>query len=173
MNWPSGQLTAWQTDLESPAQEAVGPLSSVAYVGTPIGGPNSLAGAETGELFFAVFRSYLWPSQTPVVRFERLGNVRDFEKSGRIQVSKRSNHEGLAILRKMREESATKDRGKQERDWLARHRQEYAGQWVALLGNRLISHSTSAKEVFSAANAAGVDALVLRIEDKKLRFAGW
>jgi Family of unknown function (DUF5678) len=73
----------------------------------------------------------------------------------------------------MQEQSAAKDQENMERDWLAKHRREYAGQWIALLGDRLISHSPNASDVFSAARAAGVKALVLRVEDKDLRFAGW
>ena len=35
--------------------------------------------------------------------------------------------------------------------WIAEHLQEYAGQWVALHGDRLLSHSTDAREVFATA----------------------
>jgi hypothetical protein len=35
--------------------------------------------------------------------------------------------------------------------WIAEHRQEYAGQWVALHGDRLLSHSTDAREIFAKA----------------------
>jgi hypothetical protein len=73
----------------------------------------------------------------------------------------------------MQQELALKDRDQLERDWLAAHRGEYAGQWIALLGDQLISHSRSAKEVFLAARAAGGPALVLRVDDNELRFAGW
>lgn len=40
--------------------------------------------------------------------------------------------------------------------WLAKHREEYAGQWVALDGDRLIAHGLDAKVVYAAANASGV-----------------
>lgn len=40
--------------------------------------------------------------------------------------------------------------------WLAEHAREYAGQWVALDGDRLIAHGPDAREVYAAANASGV-----------------
>lgn len=52
-----------------------------------------------------------------------------------------------------------------DRQWLKDHRDEYAGQWVALKDGRLISHSPNAKEVFAATDAAGhPDALVVFVE---------
>lgn len=39
--------------------------------------------------------------------------------------------------------------------WIKEHRQEYAGQWVALDGDRLLSHGMNAKEVFAAARQTG------------------
>ena len=39
--------------------------------------------------------------------------------------------------------------------WLREHSEEYAEQWVALDGDRLIAHGTNAQEVFDAANADG------------------
>lgn len=50
--------------------------------------------------------------------------------------------------------------------WLSEHKHEYAGQWVALDGERLIGHGTSAKEVYALADAAGVkNPLVTRVDD--------
>jgi hypothetical protein len=59
--------------------------------------------------------------------------------------------------------------------WLDAHRDEYAGQWVALDGDRLICASANAKEVYAAAQAAGItDALIVRVEPRgALPFAGW
>ena len=52
-----------------------------------------------------------------------------------------------------------------ERQWLKEHCDEYAGQWVALKGNQLISHGPNAKEVHAAAKAAGhPDALLEQVE---------
>jgi hypothetical protein len=49
-----------------------------------------------------------------------------------------------------------KDRSR-EMDWLAAHRHEYAGQWVALDGDRLIAASPSRAEISVAAKADGAD----------------
>lgn len=52
-----------------------------------------------------------------------------------------------------------------DRQWLAEHRDDYAGQWVALEGGQLISHGINAKEVHQAAQSAGhLDALLVRVE---------
>lgn len=53
----------------------------------------------------------------------------------------------------------------QEREWLRLHRDEYASQWVALEGNRLISHGPEFKEVVAAARQAGIsDPLVIYVQ---------
>lgn len=52
-----------------------------------------------------------------------------------------------------------------DRQWLAEHRDKYAGQWVALKDGQLISHGLKAKEVHQAAQDAGhLDALLVRVE---------
>lgn len=62
-----------------------------------------------------------------------------------------------------------------EAAWLEQHCEEYAGQWVALDGERLVAASTNAKDVLAAARAAGVaDALIVRVESRDaLPFAGF
>ncbi len=52
-----------------------------------------------------------------------------------------------------------------DRQWLNDHRDEYAGQWVALKYGQLISHGTDLKVVHAAAKAAGhPDALLELVE---------
>jgi hypothetical protein len=52
-----------------------------------------------------------------------------------------------------------------DHQWLADHRDEYAGQWVALKFGHLISYGNSAKEVHRAAQDAGhQDALLVLVE---------
>jgi hypothetical protein len=53
-----------------------------------------------------------------------------------------------------------------EMKWLSEHQHEYGGQWVALKGDQLIAHGKSAREVYAAADAAGVGIpLVTRVDD--------
>jgi hypothetical protein len=50
--------------------------------------------------------------------------------------------------------------------WLSEHAREYAGQWVALDGDRLIAHGPDARDVYAAADADGAYLpLVTRVED--------
>lgn len=41
--------------------------------------------------------------------------------------------------------------------WLHENREKYAGQWVALDGDRLIANGSTAKEVYSKAKAGGFE----------------
>ena len=67
------------------------------------------------------------------------------------------------------------DRFAQEMEWLQENRAEFAGQWVALDGKRLLAYGTSAREVFAAARESGVhEPLVLKVEaSDALPFGGW
>jgi hypothetical protein len=60
-----------------------------------------------------------------------------------------------------------------EMAWIEQHRDEYAGQWVALDGERLIKAGRSAKEVHDAARAESVpDALIVKVIPRnRLQFA--
>lgn len=82
----------------------------------------------------------------------------------------------FAILRSKLSLPQTKDRRapliienpdfSREMEWLNCHKAEYAGQWVALKGDRLIAHGATAREVYAAADAAGVETpLVTRVDD--------
>ena len=68
----------------------------------------------------------------------------------------------------------TKNRGR-EVEWLQKHRDEYAGQWIALDGERLIASGDDLKQVISTARRLGVpDALMMRVEpNDALPFAGF
>jgi len=59
--------------------------------------------------------------------------------------------------------------------WIEEHRSEYAGQWVAVRGDRLLSNGPNGKEVYEAARAAGDESpFVTRIEPTDdLPFGGW
>lgn len=62
-----------------------------------------------------------------------------------------------------------------ERAWLKEYKAEYAGEWVALDGGKLIAHGKDARSVYEAARTAGINLpLVVLIEsDTELPFAGW
>ena len=62
-----------------------------------------------------------------------------------------------------------------ELQWLKEHREEYAGQWVALDGDRLLAHGPDAREVYDKARSLGVRVpAVVRIEPSdELPFGGW
>jgi hypothetical protein len=64
---------------------------------------------------------------------------------------------------------------KREMAWIEEHRDEFAGQWVALDGDRLSSAGHSAKEVHDAARAAGLpDTLIVKVIPRdRLHFAGF
>ncbi|MCI0389802.1 MAG: DUF5678 domain-containing protein [Acidobacteria bacterium] len=58
--------------------------------------------------------------------------------------------------------------------WLVDHSREYAGEWVALDGARLIAHSHKHEEVFAAADADGAYLPLLSfVEDPDKVYAGF
>lgn len=58
--------------------------------------------------------------------------------------------------------------------WIDDHRTEYLGQWVALVGDRLIGHGPDARQVYLAAKAAGVEVPFVEHvrEEETLPFCG-
>jgi hypothetical protein len=62
-----------------------------------------------------------------------------------------------------------------EMKWLSEHREEYAGQYVALWGDTLVAHGPDARKVLAEARAAGIArALLARVEaSDELPFGGW
>ena len=63
---------------------------------------------------------------------------------------------------------------KREVQWLAAHAHEYAGQWVALDGDKLIAHGLDHREVWAAAEASGVYLpLVTFVENPDNVYAGF
>lgn len=59
--------------------------------------------------------------------------------------------------------------------WIETHRSAYAGQWVAVRGDRLLSSGPDGRTVYEAARAAGDERpFVTRVEPAdELPFAGW
>lgn len=62
-----------------------------------------------------------------------------------------------------------------EYQWLAQHRSTYAGKYVALEGDRLISHGTDGREVLRQARLLGVlHPYIVHIDpDDTPAFGGW
>ena len=62
-----------------------------------------------------------------------------------------------------------------ELHWLADHRKEYAGQWVALDGYRLLASGADPKKVFTAAGKSGVPHPLFHWVEPldALPFGGW
>ncbi len=66
-----------------------------------------------------------------------------------------------------------------ERKWLVKNREKYAGQWVALIGDRLLSHGPDAKAVYAEARKKAVESdeaiplVVLLAREPNLPFGGW
>lgn len=61
----------------------------------------------------------------------------------------------------------------QEFEWMRQHEREYIGQWVALMGSKLIAHGPVAKEVFAQAKALGhPQALVYLVTDPDVPYMG-
>lgn len=59
--------------------------------------------------------------------------------------------------------------------WLREHAAEYAGQWVALEGDRLLSHGVDMREVHRTARSGGAQfPYLVQVEaDAELPFGGW
>ncbi|MCC6362611.1 MAG: hypothetical protein IT165_03755 [Bryobacterales bacterium] len=61
-----------------------------------------------------------------------------------------------------------------EQEWLVQHEKDYAGQWVALDGQRLVACGTEGKEVFQRAKEAGVQSpFLVFVEEGSQPFGGW
>ncbi len=62
-----------------------------------------------------------------------------------------------------------------EYEWLRQHREAYPGQYVALIGDQLVSHGPNLREVIDAARQSGYPrALFVRIESPdEPPFGGW
>ncbi len=54
------------------------------------------------------------------------------------------------------ETSSQQSSRRREQQWIATHRHEYTGEWVALEGDRLITHGHDARTVYHAAREAGI-----------------
>lgn len=91
------------------------------------------------------------------------------------QVRERHRHRRLtkSVVDSLRAQ-ARGTRAGRELHWIALHRPEYAGQWVALVGERLVAHGNSGKEVFAAVAHLAEQPIVVKIDEaERLPFGGW
>jgi hypothetical protein len=67
------------------------------------------------------------------------------------------------------------DEYRRAKQWLAAHRAEYLGQWVALEGDRLIAHGPDGRQVYDEAKAAGVEVPFIHhvVEEPEAFYPGW
>lgn len=90
------------------------------------------------------------------------------------QVPHRSDQrEVRSIIATLKEAFAKQTSQVTEESWLSQNRARYAGEWIALSGDRLIAHSTSSADVIAAARAVHPRPLVIFIEPTDKPFAGW
>ncbi|MGH9967338.1 MAG: DUF5678 domain-containing protein [Pyrinomonadaceae bacterium] len=63
----------------------------------------------------------------------------------------------------------------QRLEWLKAHREEYAGQYVALAGDVLVGHGRTIREAHDQAKEKGVENpfLVRLTSESEVLFAGW
>jgi hypothetical protein len=62
-----------------------------------------------------------------------------------------------------------------ERAWIATHRDEYLGQWVAVEDDRLVAHGTNPRQVYLVAREAGIETpyLVRVVKREEPYTGGW
>lgn len=108
----------------------------------------------------------------------QIGNLRPdvyaaIRTSDRVQ--RRHLHRRLtkSIVRSLRAR-VRQSQAARELGWIASHRREYAGQWVALVGDRLLAHGNTGREVFAAVAQLVERPLVIKIDEEEQRaFGGW
>ncbi len=70
--------------------------------------------------------------------------------------------------------TAMKHSREREMRWLSEHEAEYAGQWLALDGDRLVSRGEDMKAVFAEAEAQGVgNPFMAYAESNEPAMGGW
>ena len=102
-----------------------------------------------------------------------IDEARSLTPEERQQLREALDHEATSVQRPdMKDQPSNRER---EQRWVAEHRDEYMGQWVALDGNRLIVHGHDARTVYQAAREAGVIApFLVRVNPvDELPFGGW
>lgn len=102
-----------------------------------------------------------------------------FSSTRRLHTSVRRSESMEALLERARQKQQARqssERNREEIAWLREHKRALPGQWVALIGLRLIATGTSAREVYAQIDGAHLEStpLVTQIESgEELPFAGW
>lgn len=79
----------------------------------------------------------------------------------------------VAIERRQRL-ALSAERTKLEMQWLREHQVEYAGRWVALIGDTLLAAANSAREAYAAIGNPREVPVIVRVEPpNEVPFAGW
>ncbi len=100
----------------------------------------------------------------PLARKTHAKSVKEHVASGQSAVSR---------LEKLADKLQSKRRDELESAWLAAHRHEYRGQWIALDGDTLLAVAATSKEVFAQVANSKPTPLVIKIFEQDLPFAGW
>jgi len=80
----------------------------------------------------------------------------------------------VTVTDELRPKPAFNDR-RREQEWLHSNGPRYAGQWVVIDGDQLVSHGENAMDVLQQARAAGIQhPLLVQIpKEPPLPFGGW
>lgn len=78
----------------------------------------------------------------------------------------------VELLEGQRRQERTKVYG-QALEWIARNRQRYTGQWIAVQGFQLLTTGTNARDVHARVRGLDPPALIVKIEPEDLPFGGW
>jgi hypothetical protein len=84
-----------------------------------------------------------------------------------------SARHALRAIANLKAEKDRKGRLQKEMAWIEANRTTYAGRWVALVGDRLLSVGASAGEVFRGTRGSTVSPLIVHVEPKLPPFMGW
>jgi hypothetical protein len=122
--------------------------------------------------------SWNLPNETDQFRYVLLWQVNLPAESEKLrlstQTSSRPTYKELCDrLFPFRKREEKESRDLQESQWLAIHRKEFAGQWIALQGDRFLGHADDAATIFRLVRGIQPKPLVMQIESNKFPFGGW
>ena len=174
----SNVQTAWQ---DFPAASGIQP-AFVPFLGPELGlgsmGARDASPEQTGAFAFSVTavvsdRFVSTPSKFIVESpWSGTKNLRRNLSTSRRQ-TRVSNRHVVQIIERLKRNNAVESREQLETRWLSQNRQRFAGQWIAIVGDRLVATSTLATEVFALTRGMDPRPMIMQIEHEDLPFAGW